>query len=342
MRSKKSGIAAAGVAFTLAATVLGLPAGPASATTAGLRATATIERLPGSAVAWAGAAGNPPPATCVKAQTSPTFTAASRLDWCAVFVAVLSVYQGTTLVGTADIGQTDYASWKVSSRTWNPTRQVFSEEDSTGVLAGEPLSVFGLNICNGGCTITSNGSYTLPVPLYPVYSEKDPGVDSPGSATVTGDLSTSWTYTGDGLTFPPLSETTVGVRCDSIYPGYRYKQGCANPSYQPTYVLSSASYPDVAKFDKAQLKAHPSYKTLTRATPAQKKKNRRVACKGFVKKNPTDSCDEFPYASTTQGGAGAAQEHVNEHENEAQGGNLVGFYNANRLFYGEKFSFKIS
>ena len=246
------------------------------------------------------------------------------------------------MVGQAEVGQTDYASWKVSSRTWNPTRQVFSEESSDGVLVGQPLTVTGTSTCSGGCTVTANRSYTLPVPQYPVYSEKDPGVTSQGTATVTGQLTTSWVYTGDALTFPPLSETTVSVRCDSIYPGYRYRAGCANPSYTPTYVLSSSRYSDIAKFDKAQIAKHPSWSTLTRVSSAQADKNRAVACKGFKKKNPTDSCDEFPYASTAQGGAGAAQEHVNERENQSQGGNLVGFYNANRLFYGEKFHFKIS
>jgi hypothetical protein len=33
---------------------------------------------------------------------------------------------------------------------------------------------------------------------------------------------------------------------------------------------------------------------------------------------------------------------VTEHENESQGNNLGAFYNANRLFYGEKFHVKIS
>jgi Deoxyribonuclease NucA/NucB len=338
----KSKIAAAGVAFALAATALGLAAGPASAAS-GPRATATIERLPGSAVPWAGTAGTPPPATCVKAQTSPTFTAASRLDWCAVFAAVLTVYEGTKQVGKADVDQTDYASWKVSSRTWNPTRQVFGEVGpGSGVLEGQPLTVTGTSTCSGGCTVTANGSYTLPVPHYPYYSEKDPKVTSMGTATVTGSLTTSWIYEGDGLAFPPLSETTVGVRCDSIYPGYRYKAGCANPSFTPTYVLSSSKYPDIAKFDKAEIAKHPSWSTLTRVSPAQADKNRKIACKGFKKRSPTDSCDEFPYASTTQGGAEAAQEHVNIHENTSQGNNLGAFYNANRLFYGEKFHVKIS
>lgn len=336
----KSKMTAAGVAFALAAATLGLAAGPASATTAGPRATATIERLPGSAVPWARAAGPPAPATCVKAQTSPTFTAAGRLDWCAVFVAVLTVYENNKPVGRADVGQTDYASWKVSSRTWNPTRQVFSEESSSGVLKGQPLTVTGTSTCSGGCTVTSNRTYTLPVPHYPVYSEKDPGITSMGTATVTGSLTTSWVYEGDGLTFPPLKETTVSVRCDS-QPGYKYPAGCANPGYTPTYVLSSAAYPDIAKFDKAQIAKHPSWSTLTRVSPAQADKNRAVACKGFHPPKPY-SCDEFPYASTAQGGKGAAVQKVLLSENQAQGANLGAFYNANRLFYGEEFHVKIS
>ena len=210
----------------------------------------------------------------------------------------------------------------------------------SGVLKGQPLTVTGTSTCSGGCTVTLNGSYTLPVPQYPTYSEKDPKVTSTGTATVTGSLTTSWVYEGDGLAFPPLKETTVSVRCDSRG-GYKYPAGCANPSYTPTYVVSSSTYPDIAKFDKAEIAKHPSWATLTRVSPAQAGKNRAVACKGF-KPPPGKSCDEFPYASTSQGGAGAARTAVNKKENSSQGGNLVGFYNANRLFYGEKFHIKIS
>jgi hypothetical protein len=131
------------------------------------------------------------------------------------------------------------------------------------------------------------------------------------------------------------------VRCDS-QPGYKYPAGCANPSFTPTYVLSSATYPNIAKFDKAQLAKHPSWATLTRVSPSQANTNRKVACKGFKQRSPTDSCDEFPYASTAQGGKGAAVEHVNKTENFSQGGNLVGFYNANRLHYGDEFHIKVS
>jgi hypothetical protein len=224
------------------------------------------------------------------------------------------------------------------------------EPDQAGFFRGGPRQRgagreaahrHGASTCSGGCTVTSNGSYTLPVPRYPVYSEKDPRVESIGTATVTGKLATSWIYTGDGLAFPPLSETTVGVRCDS-QKGYKYPAGCANPSYTPTYVLSSSKYPDIAKFDKKQLAKHPSWATLTRVSPKQLRANRKIACKHFEPTSRTDSCDEFPYASTAQGGKGAAVEHVKKTENFSQGGNLVGFYNANRLFYGEKFHVKVS
>jgi Deoxyribonuclease NucA/NucB len=134
--------------------------------------------------------------------------------------------------------------------------------------------------------------------------------------------------------------TTVGVRCDSEH-GYRYPAGCANPSFTATYILSSAKYPNVAKFDKAQLVKHPSWATLTGVSQAQAITNRKAACKGFHPPKPY-SCDEFPYASTTQGGKGAPVQKVLLSENKAQGGNLGAFYNANRLHYGEKFHVKIS
>ena len=179
------------------------------------------------------------------------------------------------------------------------------------------------------------------VPETPVVATEKVEVTSPGTATATSRLKATWAYTAMAIpAVPPLDSTTVGVRCDS-QPGYRYPNGCANPAFTPTYVLSSARYPSIAKFDKAQLARHPRLRTLTRATPQQLKANRRAACKGFEPERKGDSCDEFPYASTVQGGQGAAQEHVNKAENKAQGGNLVGFYTANRLHYGERFHIEV-
>jgi Deoxyribonuclease NucA/NucB len=329
------------VASVLAVAVVELlSVGPASAAPALARATLTVE-----AATTAPATSTMPQSavrTCAAAAKSSTFTAATRLDWCAAFSVILTVYEDDEPVGTATVAQVDYASWKVSSRTWNKTNQLFSEVDSTGVLVGEVVTVTALSSCSKGCKITSGHSYILAIPESPAVGEKKVGVTSPGKATVTSHLKTTWEYEADGLpAVPPAEETTVGVRCDSQH-GYRYASGCANPSYTPTYVLSSAAYPAIAKFDKAELAKHPSWKTLTRVSPVRTSANRRVVCKGFKPVSKTDSCDEFPYASTAQGGKGAAREHVNVTENKAQGANLGAFYNANRLFYGEKFHVLVS
>ncbi len=275
--------------------------------------------------------------TCDAAAKSRSFTASTRLDWCTAFGTVQTVFMDHDPIGTATVDQVDYASWKVNSRRWNDTVQVFSEVDSTGELTGEPVTVTAVSSCRVGCRITSGHTFTLVVPETPAVATKKVGVTSPGTATVTMRLKTTWSYTAMAIpAVPTLDSTTVGVRCDSQH-GYRYPDGCANPSFEPTYVLSSARYPSIAKFDKAQLAMHPRLRTLTRATPQQIRANRRTACKGFKLRSSNDSCDEFPYASTVQGGHGAAREHVSKRENKAQGGNLVGFFNASRLHYSEKF-----
>jgi hypothetical protein len=119
--------------------------------------------------------------------------------------------------------------------------------DSTGELIGEPVTVTAVSTCRPGCRITSGHTFSLVVPETPVVATEKVGVTSPGTATVTSRLKTTWAYTAMEIpAVPTLDSTTVGVRCDSIHPGYRYRAGCANPSFTPTYVLSSAKYPAVA------------------------------------------------------------------------------------------------
>jgi hypothetical protein len=45
--------------------------------------------------------------------------------------------------------------------------------------------------------------------------------------------------------------------------------------------------------------------------------NRSKACpRSFVKNHPKGSCDEYPFASTREGGAGARTEEVHEDEQD--------------------------
>jgi hypothetical protein len=341
----KTKMAAASVAFTLAAATLGLAAGPASAASAGRHARphgrVTVGRLPAGELATLKLPHDELSCLAKAKDSPPLFIAAERLDWCTVFPENLLYEQGGKVVGKAAINVIFYASWKVSSRTWASAFQSYQEYSSSGALKGKPVSVAVTNSCKGGCYVYHNRHYSLTVPSGDKPAEKDIGVESRGDETVTGSLTATWVYKALGVTFyPPGSNTTVGVRCDSEQ-GYKYPAGCANPRYTPTYVLSSAKYPAIAKFDKAEIAKHPSWSTLTRVSPEQTRMNRRAACRGFHPPPPY-SCDEFPYASTAQGGKGAAVKKVLLSENTSQGNNLGAFYNANRLFYGEKFHVKIS
>jgi hypothetical protein len=54
------------------------------------------------------------------------------------------------------------------------------------------------------------------------------------------------------------------------------------------------------------------------------RENRRLACGGFKRIHSRGQCDEYPMASTDEGGAGARVEEVPDRENQCQGGSIVG------------------
>ncbi|KAL3836343.1 hypothetical protein ACJMK2_021776 [Sinanodonta woodiana] len=60
-------------------------------------------------------------------------------------------------------------------------------------------------------------------------------------------------------------------------------------------------------------------------------KNRRAACGKVTCKGINNSCDEYPFASTSQGGAGATTMCVPLSENNSQGGQLNRFYSKNNV-----------
>lgn len=77
---------------------------------------------------------------------------------------------------------------------------------------------------------------------------------------------------------------------------------------------------------------------LSRIDPPQPLKdqlidqNRSQACAGFVPPPPPNtSCDEYPFASTYEGGAGASTRGVPIREQRRQGGRVGGFYRRNAI-----------
>lgn len=80
---------------------------------------------------------------------------------------------------------------------------------------------------------------------------------------------------------------------------------------------------------------------LTRASELQNT-NRAKACGGFVRQFPKGSCDEYSFASTQEGGAGARAEEVHRDEQNCQGGTLSRGYQNAKINNGDQFLVVIS
>jgi Deoxyribonuclease NucA/NucB len=108
----------------------------------------------------------------------------------------------------------------------------------------------------------------------------------------------------------------------------------------PTVTFSKAKVPYIAAHILKAQATKPT--TLTRTDDTTKNKNRQAACGAF---KPTaaetasglTSCDEYPFASTVEGGAGASIAAVPVSEQNSQGGTLSSFYTSNNIKVGDKF-----
>ena len=77
---------------------------------------------------------------------------------------------------------------------------------------------------------------------------------------------------------------------------------------------------------------------LTRTTNRfQIRQNRRNSACRALRRRPGHNCDEYPFASTFQGGRGSVVRMVPRRENSIQGGVLSAFYRRNRIGHGDCF-----
>lgn len=110
----------------------------------------------------------------------------------------------------------------------------------------------------------------------------------------------------------------------------------------PTVVFDSATYPNKVKNMKKKM-GKSGKKKLTRKTGRSAiRKNRRAALKGAKKGPAGTSLDEFPFASSTQGGKGAAVAAIPVSEQCSQGGKLSSFYQSNGIGAGDSYWVKVT
>ena len=133
------------------------------------------------------------------------------------------------------------------------------------------------------------------------------------------------------------------ARCDSRA---TRRQACVFDGYTPTLSFPSSRLPEIAahvrQAQAAGQPGAPGKRVLTRAGFKTALTNRRRACPDalrdrYRRARPEGSCDEYPFASAIQGGAGSSTANVPRSENNAQGGFISTFYRTQRVLDGDSY-----
>ncbi len=109
-----------------------------------------------------------------------------------------------------------------------------------------------------------------------------------------------------------------------------------NPKKEPIYYVYESRWPNVYKTHKKYL-GKKTIKNLTYdSNPNNRRERRQESLRGYSALSGFDR-DEFPYATTKEGGKGAAVNYVPSSENRSHGANLGSFIRVNKLKSGDKF-----
>ncbi|PWN44862.1 hypothetical protein IE81DRAFT_320832 [Ceraceosorus guamensis] len=116
----------------------------------------------------------------------------------------------------------------------------------------------------------------------------------------------------------------------------------ASAASAATVTFDCSKVPNICSNDCYALKCAGKPSTLHRNSAAATDNRNHNACKSpnRCSGNPDDSnsCDEYPYASTSEGGAGAVTRCVPAHENSVQGGTLSSFYTRSNVQQGDAYN----
>ncbi|MFD9791434.1 NucA/NucB deoxyribonuclease domain-containing protein [Streptomyces sp. NPDC059070] len=141
---------------------------------------------------------------------------------------------------------------------------------------------------------------------------------------------------------------TDGPRCDSAAYIKGTSGGCVFPSVVPTmyWDLYGPAPENAAHIKRAQedpdlphwgVKSYGNGHQLNRAEPGTREKRSAEACREFFPVRTGDQCDEFPFGSTYEGGAGASIDSIPEADNRAGGAIIGNFYDQQRVLVWDPF-----
>ncbi|WP_158633226.1 hypothetical protein [Amycolatopsis sp. WAC 04182] len=215
-------------------------------------------------------------------------------------------------VGFADMAVKSLVTLDTRTRTW--TQRINATVMIAEGAAKLGTAGFATATCSSGCTATNSAIRTLP---YRVPVDFDYQVTSAGSNLDQLKITPSFTFQSiTPAVWGPIREeigSAVDVRCDSTPTVGPNTGGCVYAQFTPTYDVSTLNN------DTAQVAWHIQWAQrnltgkwgrkgfgpeLTRTMDATViTANRNAACPASIPRPTGKSCDEYPFASTYQGGS---------------------------------------
>lgn len=251
-----------------------------------------------------------PPAECLRATDKPRIT---RLNSCFYSTGTM-VFSEITSGGAVTVLGTFVVNELVYVYTDPRNSQVFNQTslkvtNRTGI-ATSGLTLSGNFVCTTYCDGKRGSLPSRTVGTQTIYAV---GKLEPVLARGTkSNIFSNWsfTYAKAGHSSETFSSKALTPRCDNNAV-YGLGRGCVFPEGRVSlvYSKSNVALDEVARhIGLAQESGLPS--TLTRNTPSQVIANRRAACPGSLTRPPGKECDEYPFASTVQGGASGGTARV--------------------------------
>lgn len=233
----------------------------------------------------------------------------------------------------------DYIGTRWNGETFSDAMAIVGLSREGDDFVSEPtISVTATCPCsstNGGIIMAGRLSNTLAGSL---HHTAHTGHGQVLNATPEYEMTGSAEGGSGGITWFGDSE----VRCDDVFA----VAGCVFPEFWPTVDMSGlphiAPHIRLVEGRGAHLGNAAYLSPLSKGTSRQQaRNNRRQVCHGKPPKKGW-SCDEYPFASTAQGGTSVSAINrstawVPRSENSKQGGILGSFYKINRLLPHDKF-----
>ncbi|PKV82758.1 NucA/NucB deoxyribonuclease domain-containing protein [Streptomyces sp. TLI_146] len=274
----------------------------------------------------------------------------SRNESCIVQEAIGYVFNGARLVGLFSFNVTHQMKLNTKSLKWSETikiTDVHLYRDANGIRVGLAAT------CGGTCTTVNRfpqqrvlGARDISGKVY--YTET---VAKHQRDTTNASYTLTFTKPG-GYSIDQSTYASESFRCDDTFwsrdnTRRTQRAGCVFPAYTPT-LMTMKSLKWIATNIRT-VQARGGYGRQGSGLPLHREAdrtkadaNRRAVCGGQAPPAPNLSCDEYPFATTKEGGTALPASSrgiawVPADEQDAQGGRINAFQKQQRLLDNDAF-----